>query len=141
MKLEEIPPLYRHTWAVYESFRKLGFADDDITYLAAPVVLPGSGDDSAARVSTNEYLSVVLGTQGKKFTAVIGPLDRPFADAQVLWRQILQSIQDGSTTDATMQRMWSESRMANELHFGSLIAAILGQGIDPPLRPHSKTTN
>lgn len=141
MKLEEIPALYRHTWAVYESFRKLGFKDDDITYLAAPVVLPGSGDDSAAQVSKGEYLSVVLETQGKKFSAVIGPLDRPFADAQVLWRQILQSIQDGSTSDATLRRMWNESRMANELHFGSLIAALLGQGIDPPLDQKPKTTN
>lgn len=111
MTFDEIPPLYRHVWSVYEAFRRLGFKDDEVTYLAAPTVLP---DGSA---STADYIHVVLRAQDRTFTVVTEPLDRSIEDARSFLETLRLAIRDQLVDDETLQRIWLESKMGGDVSY------------------------
>lgn len=126
MTYEEIPPLYRATWSVYEAFRRLGFTDDDVTFISAQTVLR-DGTPTA-----ESWLHVVLTAQGKTFTVTVAPLDRPFDEAQAMLERLRVSIHDGTTSDATMHRMWRESEMDDVARFMRFCAALSARGFKFP---------
>ena len=125
MTYEEIPPLYRATWAVYAAFRRLGFADDDVAFVASPTVQGGF-------ITTESWLHVVLTAQDKTFTVTVAPLDRPYDDAQAILERLRVSIHDGTTPDEVLHRMWQESKVGEAAHFTSLCAALLNRSFTFP---------
>jgi hypothetical protein len=126
MTYEEIPPLYRATWSAYEAFRRLGFADDDITFVAVPTVLR-DGSSSKER-----WMHVVLTAQDKTFTVTVAPLDRPFDEAQAMLERLRVSIHDGSTSDATMERVWREAGLGDMGCFADFCATLLARSFTFP---------
>jgi len=127
MTLEEIPVLYRNVWAIYEALRRFGFSDDQILYIAGPVVLV------TGEAYSEPWLSIELQAQGTTFVANVGPLDRGIDEARVLWEKIRAGIGDHSIEDETLQRIWKESAMSDERAVQSLALAIMNRGIDIPL--------
>lgn len=126
MKLDEIPPLYRAAWSVYEALRRLGFTDDDVTFVAGQTVLIDG------TIAPDRYMHVVLETQGQRFTVTVAPLDRPLKDAQAMLDRLCASIRDGSTSDDVLRRIWAESEMGSAGHFALFCNALLERGFTFP---------
>lgn len=126
MTLEEIPPLYRHIWSVYEAFRRLGFHDDDVTYVAAPTVLPDG------TTSADDYIHVVLRAKERTFIVVTAPLDRPADEARVVLETLRLAIRDRVVSNETLHRMWSESKMGDLSHFTAFAVALRERGFVLP---------
>lgn len=131
MILDEIPPLYRDTWAAYEALRKLGFGDDDVVFVGGPTAQPGIVPGQMV-VTGKLWLHVVLEAQDKCFTITVGELDRPFDEAQELLERLRVSIGDGSTGDEVLDRMWIESPMGDIECFGDLCFALTARGFTLP---------
>lgn len=126
MTYEEIPPLYCATWSVYEAFRRFGFSDDDVIFVSGrPALQDGF-------IASEPWMHVVLKAQDKEFTVTVAPLDRPYADAQVLLERLRVSIHDGTTLNDTLCRIWRESRMGEAAHFEALAAALSNHGFMLP---------
>lgn len=126
MKLRDIPPLYRSVWSVYEALRKLGFADEQVTYISGQTLLPDGS------VSANDWLSVVLTASERTFTIVVGPLDRSFGDAQAMLESVRMAIGARRVSEPDLLRMWNESKMASLEYFTRFTEAIVAFGIDIP---------
>lgn len=126
MKLRDIPTLYRAAWGVYEALRKLGFADEQIEHVAAPVAM---ADRS---VSATPWLNVKLTASGQEFVIVIGELDRPFEEARTMLETVRCAIGSGEVSGADLERMWRESKMADIECFRQLAEAIFTRGIEIP---------
>ncbi|MBM4270531.1 MAG: hypothetical protein FJ144_28650 [Deltaproteobacteria bacterium] len=121
MKYSEIPPLYRATWSVYEALRRLGFGDDDVTFVAGPTT----------QVQAT-CLHVVLTTQGKSFTVTVGELDRPLAEARDLLEKLRLSVRDRSTPDEVLLRIWRESEMGDIGYYTDFCGALVARGFVLP---------
>lgn len=126
MTLDEIPQLFRDTWAVYEAFRRLGFTDDEIVHVSAPAML------ASGKISPEPYMSVVLRAQRLDFTVVIGPLDRPYDEAKELLERLRLAIRDGLVTDATLSALWQQSKMADVSYFAMFCVALINRGFTLP---------
>lgn len=126
MTFDEIPPLYRHVWSVYEAFRRLGFKDDEVTYLSAQTVL------SDGSVSPEEYVHVVLRAQDHDFTVVTGPLDRPVEDARAFLETLRLAVRDRLVSDETLRRIWTESKMGDVSYFTAFTLALMESGFVLP---------
>lgn len=126
MTFDEIPLLYRHVWSVYEAFRRLGFTDDEVTYLAAPTGLP---DGTASK---DDYIHLVLNAQDRTFIVVTAPLDRPVEEARALLETLRLGVRDRLVSDETLQRIWSESKMGDVSHFTAFARALIERGFALP---------
>jgi hypothetical protein len=122
----DFPALYREAWAVYEAMRKLGFQDDDVVNLAAPTVLPNG------QPSTVDYLFVCLKAQGQQFNVTIGPLDRPFPEAQEEVRRLRAAIADHAISEPELQKMWEQSKMGDVVWFGAFATKLIERGFVLP---------
>jgi hypothetical protein len=127
---DEIPPLYRHVWSVYSAFRRLGFTDDDVTYIAGPTVLPSSA--TSGTVSAQDYIHVVLTAQCRSFTVVTEPLDRPFPEAQAMLEKLRLAMRDRLVSDEDMDRIWRESKMGAVDYLAAFTFALLERGFVLP---------
>jgi hypothetical protein len=127
MTYDEIPVLYRDTWAVYEALRKLGFKDEQISHLATPVVYPDG------TTPEGEHIVVVLTTGDKHCTFIIGKLDRPFDEARDLLERVRNAIANREIDDHTLRRLWETSALAKLENFQSVAAVLLNKGIVLPV--------
>jgi len=127
MTYDDVPRLYRDTWAVYEALRKFGFRDEQIEHVASPVVYPDGtrGQD--------DHISVILTVDEKQCTFIIGKLDRPFEEARDLLERIRIGIADHSIDDTTLERLWTTSAMGHHEAFQSVAVTLLNKGIEIPM--------
>jgi hypothetical protein len=126
MKLEEIPMVYRHTWSVYEAFRKLGFTDDNVKYMAGRIRLQDGS------VSTTDYLIVRLEAQDRFFTVIIGELGEPFEAARDRLEALRLAVRDGLISNDDMLTIWQQSKMGDLGYFGEFTMALVQRGFSLP---------
>lgn len=127
MNYEDVPPLYRDTWATYDALRRLGFRDEQITHVAGNVVM------SDGTVLDGEYVVVVLAADCREVKFTIGPLDRPFEEARALLEAVRCAIADGSITDEVLLRLWDTSPLGKLHVFEAMTLTVLQKGITIPV--------
>lgn len=122
MSAPRFPRLYIEAWAAYEALRRLGFADEETTALAA-----------RSRQDGPEMFHVVLETQGRRFVCTIGPLDRSFEEALSTWRLLREAIADGSINDDALTSMWRGSKIGGDVNeFAALVLLLKQKGFSIP---------
>jgi hypothetical protein len=126
MKLDEIREIYRRVWAVYEAFRKLGFTDDDVKYVAGSVRLQDGS------VSPTNHMVVQLVAQDKVFSVFVGELDHPIEEAREALEALRLALRDHSISDDDLKTMWNESRMGDVSYFGEFAMALINNGFVLP---------
>jgi hypothetical protein len=127
MKYEDVPPLYRDTWATYDALRRLGFRDEQISHVASNVVM------ADGRVLDGEQIVVVLTADCRDVKFTIGPLDRPFEEARTLLEAVRLAIADGSLDDRTLLRLWDESPLGRIQVFEAMTLTVMQKGITIPV--------
>jgi hypothetical protein len=126
MKLEEIPMVYRHTWSVYEAFRKLGFTDDNVKYMAGRIRLQDGS------ISKTDHLIVRLEAQDRLFTVIIAEMDEPFEYVRDKLEEMRLAIRDRLVSEDDLLTMWQESKMGDLGYFGEFAMALVQRGFVLP---------
>jgi hypothetical protein len=129
MTLDEIPPIFRRVWAVYSAFRRLGFTDDEVTYISAPAVVSIGAVGTATK---EDYIHVVLTTQCRSFTVTVEPLDRPFEEAQAELEKLRLAMRDRLVNDDDMYRIWTDSKFGDLEYFLAFTSALMEHGFTLP---------
>jgi hypothetical protein len=123
-----VPMLYIEAWATHEPFRRLGFREDELSYLVG----------ASAQMGAKEVLHLVLRTQGKEFIYTLLPLDRSVEQATLLLNELCNKIRTGELSDEELERMYRATRIgtpgpeAIAALRGQLIAALTLKGIGIP---------
>lgn len=121
----KVPNAYVEAWAVYEAFRRLGYADDDVLTEFAPGVHMGSVVDRMIHVS--------LLHGGLKFTVDVAQVEESFERAREIHYLLRKAIRKRKhLSDRVLLEMWDRSSMGKEENFTMLVAAMMAKGFDPP---------
>ena len=123
--LNKVPQIFIEAWGVYEALRKMGFADDDVSYIYGPVETPG-GERLVA-------LQVRLETQGLRFVCIVGPLEESLEKSSEIMMAFAAAIADGTIDDASLRRLWQSTRIGSSTGaFSSLGSSIVAKGFFLP---------
>ncbi len=102
----DIPHIYVEAWGAYESFRKLGFSDDQVQFVHGPCGNPVTGE-------SGEQLQVRVVAQGKQFVYTVGPIDEGFERGRAIIYELKRRIADGEIKDDALERMWRSTELGS----------------------------
>ena len=104
----DIPHIYVEAWGAYESFRKLGFSDDQVQFVHGPTVNPVTGE-------TGVQLQVRLVAQDKQFVYVVGALTEGFERGRAIIYELRRRIADREIKDEALEAMWRSTELGGDV--------------------------
>lgn len=116
---DEISPLLRSFFGVWEGLRKLGFASEDL-------FLTVSGNPSKPGVP---FCFCALHTQDKSFTVCCGQIDDE-SEFVAEYVRVAEEINNGGVSQDDLKRIWQESEVHQ--HPTDFSAALLLKGLKIP---------
>ena len=121
-KIADFDPIYVDCWAWHEAFRKLGFSADDIY---VEIAKNGSVEDCPLFI----FMSLI--SQGRKFSAAIGPVVEPESVIAQKWTALCEAFNAKQIDEGDLATAY-EARMSH-LHV-SIVSALMNKGFDLGLR-------
>ena len=122
----DIPQIYVEAWGAYESFRKLGFSDDQVQFVHGPSMNPVTGE-------AGEQLQVRVVAQDKQFVYVVGALDEGFERGRAIIYELKRRIADREISDDALERMWRSTELGgNADWFAALSVKLQEKGFVLP---------
>ena len=100
----DIPQIYVEAWGAYESFRKLGFSDDQVQFVYGAAMNPVTRE-------IGEQLQVRVVAQDKQFVYVVGALDEGFERGRAIIYELKRRIADREISDDELERMWRSTEL------------------------------
>lgn len=129
--IKAYPQLIQDAWALWQAFRKLGFTADEIDFTiskAHPTLDP----------SMRLWLFLVLTTQGKTFTAYIGPLGVLSPDrTNELWRTWARTLNAGEFDEAKLWTLYRTRFLEREPGPATLLISLKAKGFVLPGPAHA----
>jgi hypothetical protein len=117
-KISDFDPIYVDCWAWHQTFRRLGFSADDIY-----VEIARNGSIEACPL----FIFMSLISQGRKFSAAIGPAVEPESVIAQRWTALCEAFNAKQIDEGDLATAY-EARMAH-LHV-SIVNALLNKGFD-----------
>ncbi len=114
----DIPHIYVEAWGAYESFRKLGFSDDQVQFVHGPTVNPVTGE-------TGDQLQVRVVAQSKRFIYTVGPIDEGFERGRAIIYEFKRRIADGEIKDEVLERMWRSTELGGNADLFAILSVKL----------------
>jgi hypothetical protein len=114
----DIPQIYVEAWGAYESFRKLGFSDDEVETAYGPCGNPVTGESA-------EQLQVRVVAQGKRFVYVVGPVDEGFERCRAIIYELKRRIADGEIKDEALVAMWRSTELGSNADWFAMLSVKL----------------
>lgn len=102
----EIPQIYVEAWGAYESFRKLGFRDNEVEIAYGPCGNPVTGE-------SGEQLQVRVVAQGKRFVYTVGPISEGFERGRAIIYELKRRIADREIKDEALEAMWRSTELGS----------------------------
>lgn len=124
MKFSDNPAYILDAWALFEAFRRLGFASNDIYALVAK---------NAEHPDSGLWFGVTLRAQEKEFTALLMPTDNKEAVLSS-WKTFAEQLAAGLFPQNEMQREWEERFIKRSPGPAALISGLLLKGFYLPLQ-------
>lgn len=120
VKLTSYEAPYREAYAIFESFRRLGYPADDIFVGFGHVV--GFGPDQ---------LFVQLRSDDLLFVAVAGKVAGNRANVLDKWTRFATAV--NAAPQHEVRKLWKGTSLGrDEAQFGQLVTALLSKGFTPP---------
>ena len=116
--MSDFAQIYLEAWGAYESYRRLGFADDDVQFVYGPAINPVTGEEG-------EMLQVNLVCQDKSFVYVVGTLVDGFEKAQGIIQELKRQISSREISDDRLERMWRSTQLGSSPARFALLATLV----------------
>lgn len=117
MKLTDYPEGITYAWCAHQTFRRLGFAADDVWL----VIAQASDDDN------NLHAFMTLKAQGNELHVDCGPADEAFADT---WKAFCDRFNNEEFQEDELQKLYGASNFST--HATQFALLLLEKGFKIP---------
>lgn len=110
----DIHPTFKTALALFNALRGLGFKSDDIWFVATP----------------NDFI-VEIHQDGHEYGIRAGRIDMSQEKCEEHWKEISTAVSDGKFSQESMNKLWAESNVHNNL--GKLVTDLVSGGVSIPI--------